>query len=231
MLIFKNVVKSYSKSVKAIDDLSMNIKKGDFVFLVGPNGAGKSTLLRLISCEERPTAGSIYFNGTDTSRLRLRKIPYIRRKMGIVFQDFKLLPNLSVFDNIAYSLQVIGLPKDKVNKRVDEVLKIIEMTHRKSAYPKQLSGGEQQRTAIGRAIANWPLLILADEPTGNLDPDMTRSVMSLFSRINNSGTTVVMATHDKDIVNKMQRRVIMINKGRLVRDDARGGYSSVLQNG
>ncbi|QOR33815.1 cell division ATP-binding protein FtsE [Clostridium sp. 'deep sea'] len=231
MLVFKNVEKSYSKNVKAIDDLSMNIKKGDFVFLVGPNGAGKSTLLRLISCEERPTTGSIYFNGTDTSRLRLRKIPYIRRKMGIVFQDFKLLPNLSVFDNIAYSLQVIGLPKDKVNKRVDEVLKIIEMTHRKSAYPKQLSGGEQQRTAIGRAIANWPLLILADEPTGNLDPDMTRSVMSLFSRINNAGTTVVMATHDKDIVNKMQRRVIMINKGRLVRDDARGGYSSVLQNG
>ena len=231
VLVFKNVVKSYAKDIKAIDGLSITIKKGEFVFLVGPNGAGKSTIMKLIYCEERPTSGSIFFNGTDMARMKLKKVPFMRRQMGIVFQDFKLLPNLTVHDNIAFALHVIGMPKEKVLKRVKEVLKIIEMAHRKDAYPKQLSGGEQQRTAIGRAIANWPLLILADEPTGNLDPEITRAVMSLLARINSAGTTVVMATHDSAIVDKMKRRVIMLSSGRVIRDDARGRYSSVLQNG
>lgn len=226
MLIFKNVVKSYSKDVFALNDVNMHIRRGDFVFLVGPNGAGKSTMLRLITCEESPSAGEIYFNGASLSRLKLRQIPFIRRQMGIVFQDFKLLANLTVFDNIAFALRVLGLSKDKVLARVEEVLEIVGMTHRKNYYPQQLSGGEQQRTAIGRALANWPMLILADEPTGNLDPAITKSIMKLFSDINRSGTTIVMATHDRFIVNQMQRRVITLDDGRVVRDDNRGGYQS-----
>ncbi len=227
MLEFKSVTKRY-KDLIAIDNISLQIGKGEFVFFVGPNGAGKSTLLELISCEERPTKGQIIFDGMDLTNMRKNQVPKARRKMGIVFQDFKLLPNLTVEDNIAFALRVVGSSKETIVERVNEVLEIVEMDHRKEYYPEQLSGGEQQRTAIGRALANWPKIIMADEPTGNLDPMITETIIDLFSKVNEAGTTVLMATHDLNVVKRMKKRVITLNKGRLVSDDAQGGFSLVL---
>jgi len=227
MLEFKNVTKRY-KDLIAIDNISLEIDKGEFVFLVGPNGAGKSTLLELIYCEEHPTKGQIIFDGMDLTNLRKNQVPKIRRKMGIIFQDFKLLSNYTVKENIAFALRVVGTKKDKIKDRVDEVLDIVDMHHRKDYYPEQLSGGEQQRTAIGRALANWPKIVMADEPTGNLDPMITEIIMGLFSKINDTGTTVLMATHDLNVVKKMKKRVITLNKGKVISDDAQGGFSLVL---
>jgi cell division transport system ATP-binding protein len=227
MLEFKGVTKRY-KDLIAIDNISLQIGRGEFVFFVGPNGAGKSTLLELVSCEERPTKGQIILDGMDLTSMRKNQVPKARRKMGIVFQDFKLLPNLTVEDNIAFALRVVGTKKDVMVERVKEVLEIVEMTHRKDYYPEQLSGGEQQRTSIGRALANWPKLIMADEPTGNLDPMITDTIMKLFRKVNEDGTTILMATHDLNVVKKMKKRVVTLNKGRVVSDDAQGGFSLVL---
>ncbi len=227
MLEFKNVTKKY-KDLIAIDNVSLEIDKGEFVFLVGPNGAGKSTLLELTYCEEYPTKGQIIFDGMDLTNLRKNQVPKARRKMGIIFQDFKLLTNYTVKENIAFALRVVGTKKDKIRERVDEVLDIVDMHHRKDYYPEQLSGGEQQRTAIGRALANWPKIIMADEPTGNLDPMITEIIMGLFSKINDTGTTVLMATHDLNVVKKMKKRVITLNKGKVISDDEQGGFSLVL---
>ncbi len=220
MLKFKNVTKKYTKDSCAIDNLTMDIDHGEFVFLVGQNGAGKSTLLRLISCEERPDAGEIIFNGTNTTLIKARRIPLVRRQMGIIFQDFKLLNNLTVAENIGFALRVIGLKPQEITTRINEVLEIIEMKHKYKSYPHQLSAGEQQRTAVGRALANKPMLLLADEPTGNLDPVITDSIMDLFMEINKQGTTIVMATHDLHIVNRIKRRVIILQNGRIIRDEA-----------
>jgi cell division transport system ATP-binding protein len=227
MLEFKNVTKRY-KDLIAIDNISLEISKGEFVFLVGPNGAGKSTLLELIYCEEHPTKGQIIFDGMDLTNMRRNQVPKARRKMGIIFQDYKLLPNYTVKENIEFALRVVGTKKNKIIERVNEVLDIVDMHHRKDYYPEQLSGGEQQRTAIGRALANWPKIIMADEPTGNLDPMITEIIMGLFSKINDTGTTVLMATHDLNVVKKMKKRVITLNKGKVISDDAQGGFSLVL---
>ncbi|SRR6056297_689666 len=227
MLEFKNVTKRY-KDLIAIDNVSLEISRGEFVFLVGPNGAGKSTLLELIYCEEHPTKGQIIFDGMDLTNMRRNQVPKARRKMGIIFQDFKLLPNYTVKENIEFALRVVGTKKGKIVERVAEVLDIVDMHHRKDYYPEQLSGGEQQRTAIGRALANWPKIIMADEPTGNLDPMITEIIMGLFSKINDTGTTVLMATHDLNVVKKMKKRVITLNKGKVISDDSQGGFSLVL---
>jgi len=227
MLEFKNVTKRY-KDLIAIDNVSLEISRGEFVFLVGPNGAGKSTLLELIYCEEHPTKGQIIFDGMDLTNMRRNQVPKARRKMGIIFQDFKLLPNYTVKENIEFALRVVGTKKGKIVERVAEVLDIVDMHHRKDYYPEQLSGGEQQRTAIGRALANWPKIIMADEPTGNLDPMITEIIMGLFSKINDTGTTVLMATHDLNVVKKMKKRVITLNKGIVISDDSQGGFSLVL---
>ncbi len=223
MLEFINVSKKYKK-ITAIDDLSLTIAPGEFVFLVGPNGAGKSTLLELISCEERPSSGTIMFDGVNLSKIRAYRVPHIRRKMGIIFQDYRLLQNRTVEENIAFAMRVLGHKRSRVKERVEEVLEIVGMTERRKNYPPQLSGGEQQRTAIGRALVNSPMLFMADEPTGNLDPQITLEIMQLFMDINAQGTTIIMATHDMDIVRRLQQRVIALDRGRLVKDYEKGGY-------
>ena len=225
MIRFDNVTKLYASQARpALDDVSVEIEKGEFVFLVGASGSGKSTFLRLILREERPTSGDIHVLGKDLSRLSSWKVPALRRQMGTVFQDFRLLPNKSVFENVAFALEVIGKPTHAINQVVPEVLDLVGLAGKEDRRPDELSGGEQQRVAIARAFANRPMLLIADEPTGNLDPATSVGIMKLLDRINRTGTTVIMATHDAAIVDQMRKRVIELEGGHLVRDQSRGVY-------
>jgi cell division transport system ATP-binding protein len=224
MIRLDNVSKIYKDSVKALVDVSLEIGKGEFVFVVGPSGSGKSTLIRLLLKEEEPTRGEIFVAGKNVQKLSPWKVPYLRRNIGTVFQDFKLLPDKTVFDNVAFALEVIGKPKHVVNTRVPEALDLVGLGDKLKNFPDELSGGEQQRVSIARAFVNRPLILLADEPTGNLDPATSVDIMKLLDRINRVGTTVVMATHDNAIVDAMRRRVIELEGGHLVRDQARGVY-------
>lgn len=226
MLVFENVNKIYNNTnVQALYDVNLTIEKGEFVFLVGHSGAGKSTLIKLITAEERPTSGRISINNYTVSSLRQKKIPFYRRTLGMVFQDFRLLDNKTVIDNVAFAMRVVGASNRQIRRRAPEVLARVGLSGKAKFLPTQLSGGEQQRVAIARALANNPGLIIADEPTGNLDPATSREIMEYLEEINKSGTTVIVATHDKDIVNSFHRRVIEVVDGRIVRDDERGGYT------
>ena len=224
MIEFKNVSKVYDNGSVALDQVSLQIGKGEFVFVVGASGAGKSTLIRLLSHEELPTKGSVYVTDVDVNRLAKKSVPYLRRKMGIVFQDFRLLPNKTAQENVAFAMEVIEAPRRVIRRRVREVLDLVGLIGKADALPKNLSGGEQQRVAIARAIVNRPLLLIADEPTGNLDPDTSEDIMEVFKKINHMGTTVLMVTHDKTLVDMMNKRVIELDDGKVVRDEQRGGY-------
>ncbi len=226
MIQLFNVSKTYQGevTVKALQDISLHITRGEFVFLVGPSGAGKSTLTRLLIREELPTDGQILVNGKSVSRLREREIPYYRRKIGFVFQDFRLLMERTVYENVAFAMEAIERPKQEVREQVPAILESVGLADKLGNYPHQLSGGEQQRVCIARAIINNPLIVIADEPTGNLDPDTSWEIMNIFQAINKRGTTLIVATHDRDIVNRMQKRVIALDAGQLIRDEERGGY-------
>lgn len=225
MILFDHVTKTYANQNRpALDDVSLEVEKGEFVFLVGPSGSGKSTFLRLVLREERPTAGQVWVLGKELNRLSNWKIPALRRQIGTVFQDFRLLPNKSVFENVAFALEVIGKPRSQIRKVVPEVLEVVGLEDKIERRPDELSGGEQQRVAIARAFVNRPLLLIADEPTGNLDPNTSVGIMKLLDRINRLGTTVIMSTHDAQIVDQMRRRVIELDAGHVVRDQSRGVY-------
>ena len=225
MITFDRVTKTYATSTRpALDKVSAEIGKGEFVFLIGPSGSGKSTFLRLMVREEKPDSGTLTINGNDVAKLSNRQVPKHRQKIGYVFQDFRLLPKKNVFDNVAFALQVIGKSRDKIEKAVPETLEMVGLEGKANRMPHELSGGEQQRVAIARAFVNRPLILLADEPTGNLDPDTSGEIMLLLDRINRMGTTVVMSTHDNDSVDAMRRRVLELDNGKLVRDDATGVY-------
>lgn len=224
MIQIVNVSKIYPNGVKAICDVTIRVKKGEFVFLVGPSGAGKSTLNKLISREEMPSRGQILVNGQNIVRMKNKEIPYFRRKIGVIYQDFRLLPNKTVFENVAFALEVAEAASKEIKKAVPQVLELVGLTNKSDQYPHHLSGGEQQRVSIARAIVNNPLLIIADEPTGNLDPETSRDIMNLLVDINKLGTTILMSTHAKDIVDTMQKRVIAVENGVVVRDEQKGGY-------
>ena len=224
MIRFVNVSKEYKNGVIALYDINIEINKGEFVFLVGSSGAGKSTLIKLLLKEEGITRGKLYLNGTDITRVPNRRIPFIRRQLGVVFQDFRLLPNKTVYENIAFAMEIIGASPKSIRRRVPTVLSMVDLSRKASSYPDQLSGGEQQRVSIARAIVNNPPVLIADEPTGNLDPDTANDIMKVLIDINNRGTTVLMATHAKEIVNSMRKRVIALENGRIIRDEEKGGY-------
>jgi len=228
LIEFINVSKEYKNGVKALSNISLSINKGEFVFLVGPSGAGKSTLIKLLLKEENPTSGSIYLNGMDITSVRNRKIPYIRRNIGVVFQDFRLLPNKTVYENIAFAMEIIGAPPKEIRRNVPMVLSMVDLSSKAHCYPDELSGGEHQRVAISRAIVNNPPVLIADEPTGNLDPDTAWEIMKVLRDINRRGTTILMATHAKDIVDVMKRRVIAIESGQIVRDEEKGVYENEI---
>jgi cell division transport system ATP-binding protein len=225
MVTFENVTKIYEPDVAALQDVSFDIDKGEFVFIVGASGSGKSTVIRLVLKEIEATRGKIVVGGRDLGRLKRNKVPLLRRNVGCVFQDFKLLPNRTAAENVAYALKVQGENSDAVRRKVPEVLNLVGLAHKMSSYPDELSGGEQQRVSIARAFVNHPPLLVCDEPTGNLDPDTSVGIMQLLYRINRSGTTVLMVTHDREMVDKMRRRVIALEDGRLQRDERRGGYA------
>ncbi len=226
MLQFKNVTKTYENTnVTALENVNLDIEKGEFVFLVGHSGAGKSTLIKLITAEEQATSGEIIINDINVTELSRKEIPYYRRTLGMVFQDFRLLDNKTVIDNVAFAMKVVGATNRQIRRRAPDVLGRVGLSQKAHFYPDQLSGGEQQRVAIARALANNPNLIIADEPTGNLDPDTSKEIMEYLEEINRSGTTIIVATHDKDIVNRMHKRVIAVDGGSIIRDDERGGYS------
>ncbi len=224
MIKLENVTKIYKGDVPALRDANVNIDKGEFVFLVGASGSGKSTFIRLLNKEEEPTRGRIFVAGKDIGSLNGWKVPYLRRNIGYVFQDFKLLPNKTVFENVAFALEVIGRPSHVIKSQVPAILELVGLTTKVDSFPGELSGGEQQRVSVARAFVNRPLILLADEPTGNLDPATSVGIMRLLDRINRTGTTVVMATHDRGIVDTMRRRVIELDKGHIVRDQSRGVY-------
>ncbi len=225
MIRFEKVSKSYDGQTRpALDDIDVDIEKGEFVFLVGASGSGKSTFLRLVLREARPTTGRVYVAGKEINRLAGWKVPGLRRQIGTVFQDFRLLPNKTVADNVGFALQVIGKPKSTVRKVVPETLELVGLGGKGHRMPDELSGGEQQRVAIARAFVNRPMILIADEPTGNLDPSTSVGIMKLLDRINRTGTTVMMATHDSGIVDQMRKRVIELESGKVVRDQARGVY-------
>jgi len=224
MIRFEDVTKAYKGDVVALRELSLEILKGEFVFLVGPSGSGKSTFLKLLLRDEVATGGRVLVVGRDIGRLGAWKVPQLRRNIGCVFQDFKLLANKTVYENVAFALEVIGRPKHIVRTQVPQILDLVGLTKKADNFPTELSGGEQQRVSIARAFVNRPLILLADEPTGNLDPATTVGIMRLLDRINRTGTTVVMATHDQRIVDAMRRRVIELDHGSLVRDQVRGVY-------
>jgi cell division transport system ATP-binding protein len=224
MIELQNVTKTYRAGSVALRDISLSIDKGEFVFVVGSSGSGKTTLLRLLLREELPDQGKILEAGRDIVHLPKWRVPYLRRNIGCVFQDFRLLPNKTVFENVAFGLEVIGRPATVVNQQVPQILELVGLSHKSKSLPNELSGGEQQRVAVARAFVNRPLILLADEPTGNLDPTNSEGIMALLDRINRTGTTVVVATHDKLLVDRMRRRVIELDEGLLVRDQARGVY-------
>jgi cell division transport system ATP-binding protein len=224
MIKTDHITKIYKDSVVALEDVNIEVRKGEFVFVVGPSGSGKSTFIRLLLKEEEPSRGSIFVAGKNINSLSPWKIPFLRRNIGTVFQDFKLLPDKTVFENVAFALEVIGKPRNVIDKRVPEILELVGLGQKLNNYPEELSGGEQQRVSIARAFVNRPLILLADEPTGNLDPSTSGEIMKLLDRINRTGTTVIMATHDNAIVDAMRRRVVELEAGQVVRDQARGVY-------
>lgn len=224
MIQLTNVSKIYQNGARALVDVNLKIGKGDFVFLVGPSGAGKSTLIKLFYRDETPTRGQVIINSKNLVRMKEREVPYLRRNIGVIFQDFKLLPNKTVHENIAFALEVIGVSRNEIRTRTRTTLELVGLASKEKAYPHELSGGEQQRVCVARAIINNPALLVADEPTGNLDPETAWGIMDLLYNINKRGTTIVMATHAKAIVNKMQKRVIAIENGRVARDEEKGGY-------
>jgi cell division transport system ATP-binding protein len=221
----QHVTKTYKNGVTALEDVTVDIEKGEFVFIVGTSGSGKSTFIRLLLKEEEASKGDIHVAGKHLAKLSPWKVPYLRRNIGTVFQDFKLLQDKTVFDNVGFALEVIGKPKHVIDQRVPEILELVGLGDKLNNYPDELSGGEQQRVSIARACVNRPLVLLADEPTGNLDPGTSVEIMRLLDRVNRIGTTVVMATHDQAIVDAMRRRVIELDAGKVVRDQARGVYS------
>jgi cell division transport system ATP-binding protein len=226
MIVFEAVTKIYEPGVVALSEVTFLIEKGEFVFVVGASGSGKSTLVRLLLKELEPSEGKIIVGGRDLGRLKRSKIPMLRRNVGCVFQDFKLLPNRTAAENVAYALKVQGESRNSIRRKVPEVLTLVGLPDKMNSYPDQLSGGEQQRVSIARAVVNHPPLLVCDEPTGNLDPDTSVGIMQLLYRINRSGTTILMVTHDREMVDKMRRRVIALEDGRLARDERRGGYES-----
>lgn len=226
MIEFDGVTKVYPNGAVGLQDVSFKIDKGEFVFVVGQSGSGKSSFLKLLMKEIEPTKGKLIVNGRDITHMKHRDIPYLRRMLGVVFQDFRLLINKTVYENVAFAMQVVESPQREIRRNVPMVLSLVGLEKKARAYPNQLSGGEQQRTALARAIINSPPILLADEPTGNLDPDTAWDIMKLLNDINHRGTTVVIATHAKDIVNTMQKRVITLHSGRLARDIETGGYGS-----
>ena len=228
MIEFRKVNKIYETGTKAINNANFVIDKGEFAFLVGTSGSGKSTLIKLILKEEEPTSGNIIINGRDTTFLKANRVPYLRRSMGVVFQDFRLLPDRTVYDNVAYAMYIVRATPKHIRRQVPMVLSMVGLSGKAKVYPSELSGGEQQRVALARALVNNPSMIIADEPTGNLDPDTAWDIMNLLNDINMRGTTVVVATHAKDIVDQMKKRVIHIEKGNIVRDDKKGGYDGEI---
>jgi cell division transport system ATP-binding protein len=228
MIRLNNVTKAYDGGVVALKDVDLDINKGEFVFLVGPSGSGKSTLIRLMMREEKPTNGDIWIAGKHASELPGWKIPHLRRSIGTVFQDFKLLPSKTVYENVAFAMEVTGKSRSAIDTQVPQVLKLVGLSEMAERLPRRLSGGEQQRVSVARAFVNRPLIVLADEPTGNLDPATSVGIMRILDRINRTGTTVVMATHDHAIVDAMRRRVVQLERGRVVRDESRGVYETAI---
>lgn len=224
MIIMKKVYKKYPNGVVASNGINVEIKRGEFVFVVGPSGAGKSTFIKMMYREEVPTSGDIIIDDINLATLRNSQVPYLRRKVGVVFQDFKLLPKLNVYENIAFALEVIEESPEQIRKKVNDVLGLVGLTHKSRMFPTELSGGEQQRVSIARSIVNTPKVVIADEPTGNLDPVTSWEIMEMLERINARGTTIVMATHNKEIVNTMRHRVIAIEGGLITRDEVGGDY-------
>lgn len=224
MIKLVDVVKDYKGDIHALDGVSLEVTKGEFVFVVGPSGSGKSTFIKLVTKEEDPTSGDVFVAGKNLGSLPRWRVPYLRRNVGCVFQDFKLLPNKTVFENVAFGLEVIGRPKSVVQRQVPQILELVGLGEKLDRFPDELSGGEQQRVSVARAFVNRPLILVADEPTGNLDPATSVGIMRLLDRINKTGTTVVMATHDHAIVDSMRRRVLQLEDGKVVRDQSRGIY-------
>lgn len=224
MIEMKKVIKKYPNGVVAANGISINIKQGEFVYVVGPSGAGKSTFIKLMYREEKATSGEVVVNGINLTTLKSARVPHLRRQLGVVFQDFKLLPKLTVYENVAFAMEVIEEDPKRIRERVIEVLDLVGLKHKVRMLPTELSGGEQQRVAIARSIVNSPKVIIADEPTGNLDPETSWGIMDLFEKINQTGTTIVMATHNQEIVNTLRRRVIAIEGGMIVRDEYGGVY-------
>ncbi len=226
MIVFEHVTKMYDQNVPGMVDATFHIEKGEFVFLVGPSGSGKSTLIKLVLKQLEPSDGRILVAGRNLQTLRRSKVPLLRRNIGCVFQDFKLLPNKTVYENVGYALEVVGEHRRSVRRKVPEILNLVGLTDKTNSLPHEISGGEQQRVSVARAFVNHPPLLLADEPTGNIDPETSIGIMQLLLRINRTGTTVVVATHDREMVDRMRRRVIALDGGRLVRDERRGVYAS-----
>ena len=224
MIIMNNISKRYPNGSVALTNINVHISKGEFVFVVGPSGAGKSTFIKMLFREVLPSSGELFVNGRNVVAMERAEVPYLRRSLGIVFQDYRLLPQKTVHDNVAFAMEVIEAPYREIQKRVNHVLDLVGLRHKARVYPGELSGGEQQRIAIARAIVNNPVLLIADEPTGNLDPETSWDIMKIFSRVNRNGTTIIMATHDKDIVDSMNKRVIAVENGTIVRDEVKGVY-------
>lgn len=224
LILMEDVWKTYPNGVMAVNGIDFKLDKGDFVYVVGPSGAGKSTFIKMIYREEKPTKGKIAVSDIDLTSLKERDVPKLRRKIGVVFQDFKLLPKLTVYENVAFALEVIEESPDNIKRKVMDVLELVKLKNKARMYPEELSGGEQQRVSIARSIVNNPELVVADEPTGNLDPDTAWGIMEIFEEINNRGTTIIMATHNKEIVDATKRRVVAIEGGRIVRDEQQGEY-------
>jgi cell division transport system ATP-binding protein len=225
MISLQHVTKTYRNGVTALEDVSVEIDKGEFVFVVGPSGSGKSTMIRLLLKQEEATHGHVFVAGKNLAKVTSFKVPHLRRNIGTVFQDYKLLQDKTAFENVAFALEVIGKPKHVIDQRVPEILEYVGLGDKLNAYPDELSGGEQQRVSIARACVNRPLVLLADEPTGNLDPNTSVDIMRLLDKVNRIGTTVLMATHDQAIVDAMRKRVIELDKGKVVRDQTRGVYA------
>ncbi len=226
MILFDDVYKSYPNGTNALNGVSFKIEDGEFVFVIGPSGAGKSTVIKMLMHEEVPTGGTVHVGDFDIKKMRNSKVPMLRRSMGVVFQDFRLIDTMTVYENVAFAMRAIGSPQRTIRRRVPYVLGVVGLGHKAKNYPPELSGGEQQRVAMARALVNNPHLIIADEPTGNVDPNMAHEIMELLSQINQNGTTVIVVTHDNNLVNEFNKRVIRLEKGRIVSDQV-GGYSTV----
>lgn len=226
MIIFDKISKTYQTKNTSVHDIDLKIKKGEFVTLIGPSGAGKTTLLRLLLAEEKPTQGTVHFDGVNIHNLRKKDIPHYRQRIGVVFQDYKLLENKTTYENVAFAMEMIGKSDSEIQADVPHALELVGLEDKGFSFPSQLSGGEQQRLAIARAIINQPDILIADEPTGSLDPDSSHSVLNILKKINELGTTVILATHDRDVVNALHKRVVKIENGRITRDQEKGSYNA-----